>query len=81
MVRTQIQLTEAQAAALKRLSGREGVSMAELIRMSIDLFLREKDAKDAGRERILLAKEASGKYSSGMTDLSEGHDRYFPGED
>ncbi len=40
MIRTQIQLTEAQAKALKELSRRENVSIARLIRQSLDQFLK-----------------------------------------
>jgi hypothetical protein len=36
MVRTQIQITNEQALALKKLASREGVAMAMLIRRSID---------------------------------------------
>ena len=32
VVRTQVQLTEAQARALRKVAAREGVSMAEVIR-------------------------------------------------
>jgi hypothetical protein len=39
MVRTQIQLTEEQTAALKALSSSRDVSMAELIRASLDDFI------------------------------------------
>lgn len=38
MVRTQVQLTEAQIRALKRLETDRGVSMAELIRQSVFSF-------------------------------------------
>jgi len=40
MIRTQIQLTEEQSAMLKQLSGKQGVSVAELIRRSIDHYIR-----------------------------------------
>ena len=39
MVRTQIQLTEQQAELLKAAAARRGVSMAELIRQSVDHLL------------------------------------------
>lgn len=80
MIRTQIQLTDSQAKALKILAGKEGVSMAELIRISIDRFLREVEGKNAIKEQIDIAKEAAGKYGCDLADLAENHDRYFPGE-
>ena len=41
MVRTQIQLTEEQAAALRAMSAARQLSMAELIRISIDRHFTE----------------------------------------
>ncbi len=40
-IRTQIQLTEQQARRLKELAQRSGVSMAELIRRSMERLLNE----------------------------------------
>ena len=42
MVRTQIQLTEEQAEGLKRLAAERGVSMAELVRQSVQRLLEER---------------------------------------
>jgi len=36
MVRTQVQLTEEQAAAVRRMAADEGVSMAEVIRQAVE---------------------------------------------
>ena len=76
MVRTQIQLTEQQAAALRAMSAARRVSVAELIRVSIDSFVR----KESGRSResiIARAKSAAGRYASASTDGSTEHDRYL----
>ena len=40
MIRTQIQITPEQARALKGLAAKEGKSVAELIRISVDDMLR-----------------------------------------
>ncbi len=40
MVRTQIQLTEEQAEALKRLAAQKNVSVAELIRQSVEALIQ-----------------------------------------
>ena len=40
MVRTQIQLSERQAAALKKLAATKHVSIAELIRRAVDCVFR-----------------------------------------
>jgi Ribbon-helix-helix protein, copG family len=76
MVRTQIQLTEEQAAKLKELSSSRHVSIAEIIRQAVDLAVKSSggDSVDRQRER---AAEAAGKFHSGVKDLSAQHDRYL----
>lgn len=75
MVRTQIQLTEKQAQELKRLAAKQGRSMADLIRVSVDKLLAEHDIERARiRERAL---SVSGRFNSGLKDLAENHDRYL----
>jgi hypothetical protein len=74
MVRTQIQLTEEQAAALRAMSAARQLSMAELIRISIDRFV----TREAGSGRgaiVARAKGAVGRFSSGSDDGSSGHDQ------
>ena len=76
MVRTQIQLTEAQAEGLKALAARQGRSMADLIRTSVDSLLE--DAGHVSRdERRRRGLSVVGRYRSGPRDLSERHDRYL----
>ncbi|HWP61845.1 MAG TPA: CopG family transcriptional regulator [Candidatus Binatia bacterium] len=72
MLRTQIQLTEEQAAALRRLARQRGVSMAAIVREATEAFLRE---ADLGAERRELAREVVGKYASGRADIAREHDR------
>jgi len=76
MVRTQIQLTEAQHQFLKRLAEEENISLAEVVRRAIDLFgTRRSAASDKEiRER---AKNAAGRFHSGLNDISARHDDYF----
>jgi hypothetical protein len=76
MIRTQIQLTEDQSTALKSLAAAEGVSMAELIRRSIDQYLIVKNRPDLSEIRR-RSSEIMGKYASGRSDISEGHDRHL----
>ena len=73
MVRTQIQLTEDQAARLRELAAREGLSLAELIRRSVDQYLGAARAPlpDERRQR---AMEVAGRFASGTADTSERHD-------
>lgn len=76
MVRTQIQLTERQAKMLKSLAKVKKVSMAELIRQSVDLLLRNSSLLDI-EERKKKAIQAIGKFKSGTRDVSEKHDKYL----
>ncbi|MEW6574255.1 MAG: CopG family transcriptional regulator [Bacillota bacterium] len=73
MIRTQVQLTEDQLKALKRLSAKEGVSLAELIRRAVDDLVRRNEAV-ALKEKML---GVAGRFRSGLGDLAEQHDRYF----
>jgi hypothetical protein len=75
MIRTQIQITPEQARALKRLAAREGKSVAELIRLSLDAMLRSGSIKDQDDLRR-NARAAAGKLR-GPDDLAENHDDYL----
>ncbi len=76
MVRTQVQLTEQQASALKARALAEGLSMAELIRRSVDAFLRSA-APLSHEKKKRRALAAVGRFRSGVGDLSVNHDRYL----
>ena len=76
MVRTQIQITNDQANLLKRLASREGVSMATLIRRSIDHNVQERSDSDLDAQRR-RALAVVGKYTSASSDVSQEHDRYL----
>lgn len=76
MIRTQVQLTEDQLQALRRLSAITGKSTAELIRNGVDQYLsRRRPADEEGR--IERAIRIAGAFASGATDVSAGHDRYL----
>jgi hypothetical protein len=75
MVRTQIQITPEQARALKRLSTREGKSVAELIRLSLDAMLRSGGIQDEVSLRH-KARAAAGKLH-GPENLAVNHDEYL----
>lgn len=75
MIRTQIQLTNEQARALKMLAARQSVSMAELIRRSVTTLLESEEA--ALEERRERAKAIIGRFRSGYSDISERHDDYL----
>jgi hypothetical protein len=75
MIRTQIQITPEQARALKRLASKEGTSVAELIRRSVDAFIQTGGIPD---QVILRARALSvaGKLS-GPADLAARHDEHL----
>ena len=76
MIRTQVQLTEEQARALKEIAHRENASIAELTRRAIDQWLQTTSAIPmAERRRRALA--VVGTFRSGQTDVSERHDEYL----
>ena len=76
MVRTQIQLTEDQAKALKRISMSRHLSVAELIRRAVDTIIKSSTVVDV-EERHKKAIEIVGKFSSGKRDISGKHDHYL----
>ncbi len=85
MIRTQIQLEEKQHKCLKEMAAEYNVSMATLIRQSVDRFI-ETEAKPSREETRLRAlafveRIESGEIQfqdiEGKTDLSINHDKYF----
>jgi len=76
VVRIQVQLTEEQLAALKRLAARRGVSVSELVRQGVDAILRGPQAEQE-RLRRERARGVAGRFRSGLGDLAEAHDRYL----
>jgi len=76
MVRTQIQLTEDQARALKKLAQSRRLSIAELIRKAVDTIIKSNTVVDA-EERHKRAMEIVGKFGSGKHDISKKHDLYL----
>jgi len=73
MIRTQVQLTEEQARALKREAAQRGVSIAEIIRQALDQHLSQTPS-DARRQR---AMRSIGGYRSGRRDVSDDHDAHL----
>ena len=76
MVRTQIQLTEDQAKALKKIAQSRHLSVAELIRKAVDTVIKLNTVVNA-EERHRRAMEIVGKFSSGKRDISKKHDLYL----
>lgn len=76
MVRTQIQLTEQQQAALRRLSASTGRSVADLIRQGVEALLSSAPLPDKN-EQVQRARRVAGRFRSGATDGSSDHDRHL----
>jgi len=76
MVRTQIQLSDEQLQALRKLSASTGRSIAGLIRESVDHYVNSQ--KGVSRQhQIERALRAAGRFSSGSSDGSAQHDRHL----
>ena len=71
MIRTQIQLTEEQAARLKLVAGERGISMAALIREAVEAVVIGSERE----RRWQRARESVGAFSSGRRDIAGDHDR------
>lgn len=69
MIRTQIQLTDEQARALRRIAASRGVSMAALLREIVDAALAPRAAQ------LERASAAVGRFRSGVSHVSREHDR------
>lgn len=72
----QIELSEEQTQALNKIAARRGQSVPELIVSSVKAML----ASEAPPDREELKRRAlavSGRFRSGLTDLSTEHDRYL----
>lgn len=78
MIRTQIQLSEEQAARLKELAHSGNESVASIIRKALDQFLSNQKPDRRALYRQALA--VVGKYQAGLHDVSLEHDRYLEEE-
>lgn len=76
MVRTQVQLTKEQQAALRKLSASTGRSMADLVRDGIERLLSTQFRVDR-QALIERALRVSGRFSSGTPDGSAQHDHHL----
>lgn len=76
MIRAQIQFTEEQMAALRRLAGRRRRPVAAIVRESVDLLIA-REAELSLDQRWGRARAAVGGYRSDASDVSENHDRYL----
>lgn len=76
MVRTQVQLTEKQLDDLRGLAAESGKSIAELVRLGVELYLGSQ-TKPSRADQIARARQVAGRFSSGTKDVSRRHDHYL----
>ena len=76
MVRTQIQITEEQAKAVKRFALARHVSVAELIWRAVDIMVKSSPVADP-EESLKRAIEIVGKFRSRKHDIAKRHDKYL----
>ena len=76
MVRTQIQITEEQAKAVRRIALSRHVSVAELIRRAVDVMLKSNPVADP-EEKLKRAIAVVGKFRSGKSEIARRHDKYL----
>ena len=78
MVRIQIQVTQKQYKLLKDLSHKQGISIAKIVRQSVDEYtLRQETEHVVSDEQRRRAMAAAGRFSSGLSDISVNHDEYL----
>ncbi|MBN1960550.1 MAG: ribbon-helix-helix protein, CopG family [Deltaproteobacteria bacterium] len=76
MIRTQIQLPDEQARRLKLISRRDGVSISEIVRRSLNETLAKYDGTTVSRYAC-AAKLLGTLHDQNATDLAENHDKYL----
>jgi hypothetical protein len=74
LIRTQIQFSPEQLARVRDLAGAAGVSVAEVVRRSVDFYVENHAATRGEQATRLQAAEVAGRYRSGRDDGSFGHD-------
>ncbi len=75
MIRTQIQLTEDQARALRMAAAAEHASLAEVIRRAIDDWLAARGTVSPAEQRRRAL--AAPSFDMGADDVAERHDQFW----
>lgn len=76
MVRTQVQLTQAQVRKIKKAAMDQGTAAAEIIRRAVENMVQS-SPKMTLQERFRRAMEIVGKFRSGKKNISRNHDKYL----
>jgi len=75
MRRTQVQLTDEQLQRLRELAERQGRTVAEVIRESVDTYIARAQRDDEELKARAIA--IGGRFRSGVGDIAENHDEYL----
>ena len=76
MKRKQIYLNEGMIKTIKEIADKKGVSQSEVIRESLDRYIKEEQKKGEIKDPLL---ELAGIGNSDITDGSINHDHYIYG--
>lgn len=77
MLRTQVQFTPEQARRLRAIARRQGVSVAELVRQSVDRVLQDESRKPAAQYERAARLIGAFTDREGAKDLSRRHDDHL----
>jgi hypothetical protein len=72
-----VQFTADQARRLRALARREGVSVAELVRRSVDRVLSDEASSPAARYQAASRLVGTFQDREGASNLSKGHDEHL----
>ncbi|MGA3097825.1 MAG: ribbon-helix-helix protein, CopG family [Bryobacteraceae bacterium] len=72
----QVRLTEEQVDRLRLLAAESGQSIAELVRLGVELYFNSRH-QPTQNERIERGRALAGRFASGLADVSAEHDRYL----
>lgn len=77
MVRTQVQFTPEQARRLRTIARRQGISVAELVRQSVDRALQDEYRKPAAQYERAARLIGAFADRKGAKNLSRRHDDHL----
>ncbi len=77
MLRTQIQFTTDQARRLRTIARRQGISVSELVRQSVDRVLQDESRQPAAQYERAARLIGAFPDREGAKDLSRRHDDHL----
>ncbi len=80
LVKKNVSLRDDQVKALKKLAKQHKLSVASLVRKSVDDFLIKLSGKTYSKQAAEAAIKAAGRFHSGHSNVSNRHDDYLADE-